>query len=178
MVDTRKTSRGIWGHYSTPLQDLHYGVYPKSFFDTRKILPCIWGQSSTSVQDLHCGVDPMTWLNHGRVSEYTRAGCTLWSLSYTVVSHTGDLTVYLRPVQYTLVGPTLRSLSYTVISHTEDFTTYKRPALPYPLAGNTLWSLSYPILYPIPETRKILQGISRQSSTPLQDLHYQVYPIP
>lgn len=57
----------------------------------------------------------MTWLNHGAVSEYTREGCTLWSLSHTVVSHTGDLTVYLTPVQYTLLGPTLWSLSYTVI---------------------------------------------------------------
>ena len=57
VVDTRKTSWGIWGHYSTPLQDLHYGVYPIPWFDTRKILPCIWGQSSTSVQDLHYGVD-------------------------------------------------------------------------------------------------------------------------
>lgn len=57
----------------------------------------------------------VTWLNHGAVSEYTREGCTLWSLSHTVVSHTGDLTVYLTPVQYTLLGPTLWSLSYIVI---------------------------------------------------------------
>ena len=57
VVDTRKTSRSIWGHYSTPLQDRHYGVYPIPWFDTRKILPCIWGQSSTSVQDLHCADD-------------------------------------------------------------------------------------------------------------------------
>ena len=71
----------------------------------------------------------MTCLNHGGVSEYTREGCTLWSLSYTVVLHTGDLTVYLTPVQYTVVGPTLWSLSYTVIWHTEDLTGYLRPVL-------------------------------------------------
>lgn len=95
--DTRKILPGIWGHSSTPLQDLCYGVYSVLWLTHGRYY-------SISVQDLHYAAYPIPWFILGNSHRESEASlvhpCIAYVKEFILYRgwHEEDLTGYMRPL--------------------------------------------------------------------------------